>query len=305
MSQRLRFSVLGTVRVTRAGQPVRCGGVRLRTLLATLLLRANQPVSLEGIGERLWDDTRPVQVRRVIQTYVVRLRRVLDGRDLIHTDPGGYLIRVDADQLDLLRFDRLLGMAAATPDVARRAALLSEALGQWRGSACADIASSVLHSRDVTPIVERRLDAEEQLIDAELALGRHAARIPQLRRLVVEYPLRERFTAQLMVALHRSGRQADALSAYLRTRAVLVEELGIEPGAELQRVHRQVLGAHPAPDPRDPVAERLHRYALHHARAVGDHAVERVALAGLAEIRQTRQRTATATDSTVDSRPTA
>ncbi|MGH3758719.1 AfsR/SARP family transcriptional regulator [Actinophytocola sp.] len=293
MSQRLYFSVLGTVRVTRAGQPVRLGGPRLRTLLATLLLCAGRPVSLERIGDRLWEHTPPAQVRRVIQTYIVRLRQVLDGHDLIQTDPGGYLIRVDPDQLDVLRFDTLLGVATATSDVARRAALLSEALSLWRGPACADIVSSVLQSRDVAPIGERRLDAEERLIDAELALGRHVARVPHLRRLVVEYPLRERFTAQLMLALYRSGRRADALTAYLRTRDVLVEEFGIEPGAELQQVHRQVLGAGPGTDPPGPVAERLHVYALHIARAIGDHAVERVALAGLAEIRQLRQGTAT------------
>jgi DNA-binding SARP family transcriptional activator len=288
MSQQLYFSVLGTVGVARGGQPLRVGGTRLRTLLATLLLRANVPVSVESIGDRLWDQTSPAQVRRAVQIYVARLRRLLDERDLIRTDPGGYLIRVDEDQLDLLRFDALLDVAAATTDLARRAALLTEALGMWRGPACADIASGVLQSRDVTPIFERRLDAEEQLVDAELALGRHLARIPHLRRLVVEHPLRERFTVQLMLALYRSGRRADALTAYLRTRDVLVEEFGIEPGAELRRVHRQVLEAVPL----DPASERMHRYALDHARAIGDHDVERVALAGIAEIH--RQATTTA-----------
>lgn len=245
MSGKPYFSVLGPLEVTRRGQPVRVGPPRLRTLLASLLLRANHPVPTGDLVERLWNERPPRQPRDAVQLYVVRLRQALGDPQLIRTTPGGYQIQLDPTHLDLLRFDQLLDHAAKAPDVVRRVELLTEALRLWRDPVCSDLDSDVLRALDATPVNEHRLEAVEQLIDDELSLGRQASQIPRLRRLLAEHPLRERFCGQLMLALYRSGRQAEAVRAYATTAAVLTEELGVSPGRELQHLHQAVLAADP------------------------------------------------------------
>lgn len=240
MSGKPDFSVLGPLEVTRRGRAVRVGPPRLRALLASLLLRANHPVPTGELVERLWNERPPGQPRDAVQLYVVRLRQALGDARLIRTTPGGYQIDMDPTQLDLLRFDQLLRQSAKAPAVARRVELLTEALRLWRGPVCSDLDSDVLRALDATPVNERRLAAEERLIDDELSLGRHASQIPRLRRLVAEHPLRERFCGQLMLALYRSGRQAEAMQAYAATAAVLTHELGVSPGRELRDLHRAV-----------------------------------------------------------------
>ncbi|MBM7789829.1 AfsR/SARP family transcriptional regulator [Tenggerimyces flavus] len=245
MSGKPSFSVLGPLKVTRGGRPVRVGPPRLRTLLASLLLRANHPVPTSELVERLWNERPPSQPRDAVQLYVVRLRQALGDPRLIRTTPGGYQLELDPTQLDLLRFDQLLRQSAKASETGRRVELLTEALRLWRGPICVDLDSDVLHALDATPVNERRLEAEEQLIDDELSLGHHASQLPRLRRLLAEHPLRERFCGQLMLALYRSGRQAEAVQAYTATADVLTHELGVSPGRELRDLHRAILAADP------------------------------------------------------------
>ncbi|MEV6520709.1 BTAD domain-containing putative transcriptional regulator [Longispora sp. NPDC051575] len=245
----MEFAVLGPVRVTHGGADVPVEGPKLRTLLATLLLSANRPVSIPQLTERLWGDTPPVDPRRTIQVYVVRLRRALaGGGDLIRTARAGYELVLDADQLDLTRWSRLLDQAKQTEEPERRTRVLREALALWRGAACADVDSEVLHALDVAPLTERHLQAREQWIDLELELGRHGDVLPELHRLTGEHPLRERFWAQLALALYRSGRQADAMDVYWSVTSLLADQLGVDPGPDLRNLYQAMVAADPRLD---------------------------------------------------------
>ncbi|HEV8558253.1 MAG TPA: BTAD domain-containing putative transcriptional regulator [Actinophytocola sp.] len=238
------FRLLGTLEVTSAGEqrPLRTG--KLRVVLATLLLRANQTVPVDELIDRLWGDTPPAAARNTAQTYVMRLRQVLgdDPRNpkLIHTLPGGYQITVTRDQLDLSRFRYLVQHAEGLePDAATEA--LHEALALWRGPALADIPSESLRGDELPRLTEERLRALERRIDLDLEVGRHGDLVVELSTLTKEHPLRERFWGQLMLALFRSGRQAEALHTYREVRELLVDQLGVEPGAGLQRLHEGIL----------------------------------------------------------------
>ena len=222
------------------------GSRNLRTLLASLLLRPNRPVSTADLTERLWAGEPPRAPLRVLQTNVVRLRHVL-GRDVIRTTPGGYRIAVDAEDLDLLRFERLLAAAVGVEPV-REAAILRGALDLWRGPVVADVESRAVQAYDVPAIAERRLAALERRIELDVLHGADSGLVPELRALVAEHPMRERLWMWLMVVLSRQGRQADALDAYRTLAHRLVGELGIEPGARLREVHQRILrGVDPAP----------------------------------------------------------
>src|SRR5262249_46320078 len=177
------------------------------------------------------------------QGYVSRLRKLLPGGVLVTRAPG-YLLQLEADELDLNRFERLRGEAAAASAVGRYQAaahVLQEALALWRGALLADVAAELELPGELARLEESRLTALEDRIDAELMLGHGAELVAELEALVAAYPLRERPRAQLMLALYRAGRQADALSTYRETRRLMVEELGIEPGAELQQLERRIL----------------------------------------------------------------
>jgi DNA-binding SARP family transcriptional activator len=224
--------------------PVRPG--KQRTVLAALLVEANRVVATDDLAEALWGGRRPPSAQVTLQNYVKRLRHALGDADrsLISTHTRGYQIRAGPGELDLWRARGLLAAAhAAGRDGQWQAAAeqAASALDLWRGDPLADVESELLLRRDVPPLIEMRLQAAEIKADASLHLGRHADVIDELSQLAAAHPLRERFWALLMLALYRSGRQADALAAYQRARNALVEELGAEPGAELRGMQHRVL----------------------------------------------------------------
>ncbi|MFI7063526.1 BTAD domain-containing putative transcriptional regulator [Kribbella sp. NPDC050124] len=263
----LRFSVLGPLTVLRDGEPVELA-TKLRTLLATLLVRAGQPVPLHILADRLWGEEPPVNVRGSLQTYITRLRTALgDDGQVVQTVPGGYLIQADAEQLDLAAFRELVARAdvEAGHDQAE-AALLHQALELWNEMPLSDLAPGSVSSQDLPALVETRMSVLERRIDVDLRLGLHTRLVPELRALTAEHPLRERLWAQLMLALYRCGRQADALSAYESVRRLLAAELGLDPGPELRELQQAVLAGsdrlapleqEAAPEPRWPVHHQL------------------------------------------------
>jgi DNA-binding SARP family transcriptional activator len=236
---------------------VRCGGAALavprgrqRAVLAALLLRANHVVSSDELAEALWGADWPASARVSVQNYVMRLRHTLGpAGSRIATQPHGYLIAVNDGELDIARFEVLLGEARAAAREGRwveAASAAAAALALWRGEPLADADSDLLTAREAPRLGELRLQAAETRIDAELHLGRPGEVIGELRQLAAAQPLRERLHALLMLALYRDSRQAEALAAYRQARAVLAEELGTEPGPELQQLHQQILAADPA-----------------------------------------------------------
>lgn len=227
--------------------PIRAG--KLRILIASLLVDANRLVFVDELVERLWDERPPADPRAVLASYVMRLRRLVDppedSASLIHTGPEGYLIRIEENRLDLLEFAALREQARAATTAEKERVLLGEALGLWRGPALADVRSETLQ-RDVVPgLQEDRLRVLERRIDLDLELGRHAELVAELTGLTAEHPLRERFWGQLMLALHRSGRQPEALDVYGRLRRSLVDALGLDPSAESRRLHELILAGDP------------------------------------------------------------
>ncbi|MFD9950209.1 BTAD domain-containing putative transcriptional regulator [Nonomuraea sp. NPDC059023] len=244
-----RFSVLGPLTVSLgdgAWRPV--PGAKTRTLLACLLLHANQVVSIESLSQRLWGNQPPQDERRVVQTYVARLRQWLGDGTTVRTWPGGYEIRLGPDRLDMLEFRHLLNRACQADSPGQEIALLRRAVGLWRGGACADAASEILQQRDVAVLEEERRRAVERRIDLDLSSGSPSRDlIPELRTLTLEHPLRERHWAQLMRALLQAGRRAESLDAYREAFGHLREELGVEPGAELRDLHQAILAGVPEP----------------------------------------------------------
>jgi DNA-binding SARP family transcriptional activator/Tfp pilus assembly protein PilF len=242
----VEFLLLGPLIVRSNGEvlPVQRG--KQRAVLAVLLLHANRIVSVDQLAEFLWDGEKPLSAQVTVQNYVKRVRQALGDRDhsLISTQPHGYVINVEPSELDVSQFRALLKSAqsaARQGSWEAAAEQASVALTLWRGEPLADVESELLQRRDAPRLAEMLLQAEETRIDASLHLGRHAELIGDLRRLTASHPLRERFWALLMLALFRSGRQADALAAYQQARTALVDQLGAEPGAELRQVHSQVL----------------------------------------------------------------
>jgi DNA-binding SARP family transcriptional activator len=244
------FWLLGplTVRSGTAELPVPRG--KQRAVLAALLLSAGQVVSLDELAVAVWGSQPPPTERVAIQNNVMRLRRSLAAAgSRIRTHPPGYLIRVEADEVDVTRFGVHADAArAAARDHAWEvaAARASAALALWRGEPLADVGSEALTLREVPRLAEMRLQALETRIDADLHLSRHAEVITELRQLAAAHRLRERFHGLLMLALYRDGRQGEALAAYQQARAMLVEELGTEPGAALSQVQQQILAGDPA-----------------------------------------------------------
>jgi DNA-binding SARP family transcriptional activator len=250
----VEFRILGPLEVEQEGRLLKLGGVKQRSLLSALLLRANEVVSRDRLIDELWSASPPDTAQTGLQVYVSQLRKAL-GRDLILTQPPGYLIRVSDGELDLHRFERLVAKARAE-EPAQAAALLREGLALWRGAPLAELGDSFARAERAR-LEEQRLAALEQRIEAELALGDHAELVPELEGLVREQPLRERLRGQLMLALYRCGRQADALVVYRSGRRLLDEELGLKPDDELQRLERAILNHDPSLEP--PVVARAKR----------------------------------------------
>jgi DNA-binding SARP family transcriptional activator len=253
------FRLFGPLEVFQDGKLLPLGGAKQRSLLAVLLLHANQVVSADRLIDELWGEEPPATAAKTIQVYVSRLRKELgDGR--LVTRPPGYMLQVHESELDLVRFEGLLEDAsAADPPGAARS--LREALALWRGPALADLAYEAFAQAEIMRLEELRMTALEQRIEADLASGRHAELVGELEALVAQHPLRERLRCQLMLALYRSGRQAEALGAYKAARTELSDGLGLEPGEELKRLERAILQQDPAldavaPDPVEARAER-------------------------------------------------
>jgi DNA-binding SARP family transcriptional activator len=251
---RPRYRALGPLRVRGLDGWVAVGPAKQRALLAVLLLRANQVVPAEQLMAELWGAHRPATAAKVVQVYVSKLRRLLDDAGAaLQTSPPGYRLVVRPGELDAHEFDRLaaegraLLASGAAADAAER---LGAALALWRGAPLADVPATPLVESEAARLAAHRLVTVGIRVDAELAAGGHVELLPRLEALVREHPLHEGLRGQLMVALYRAGRQADALAAYRDLRGRLVDELGVEPCPELQRVERQILTADPALSPR-------------------------------------------------------
>jgi DNA-binding SARP family transcriptional activator len=241
------FRILGPLEVIAGDRALALGGGRQRKLVAILLLHANEFVSSERLIEDLWGEQRPDTASKALQGYISQLRKAL-APDTLVTRPGGYVLRLAPGELDLDRFERLIdGAREAEPRVA--AEKLREALALWRGPPLADFAYDEFAQSEIARLEERRLVALERRVEADLALGRHAELAGELAALVTRHPLRERLRAQLMLALYRSGRQAEALEAYTDARRTLRDELGLEPSEELQQLQRAILAHDPAVGP--------------------------------------------------------
>ncbi|HWM14345.1 MAG TPA: BTAD domain-containing putative transcriptional regulator [Gaiellaceae bacterium] len=250
----MEFRILGALEVRDAGRPVSLGAQKQRAVLAVLLLRGDELVTSERLLEDVWSDGPPPTARTALQGYVSRLRKAL-GPDLIRTHDAGYALDLGSQERDSRRFELLLAesrSARAEGDVARAAATLAEALALWRGPALADFAYEPFAQAEIARLEGLRLAAAEERIDAELALGKGAELVGDIEALVAEHPFRERPRGLLMLALYRAGRQADALAAYQDARELLVEELGIEPGPELQRLEGSILRQEPELEARPP-----------------------------------------------------
>jgi DNA-binding SARP family transcriptional activator len=242
--------VLGPLEVHADGRPLPLGGTRQRALLALLLLRANQVVSSDRLLEELWPEDQPLAGRAALRVRVSQLRKAL-GADIVETRAPGYVLSAAPEQLDLNRFERLTSEAGRDLEAGnaeRASALLREALALWRGPALAELTYEPFAQPEIGRLEELRLVALERRVDADLALGRHAELVAELEAAVAEHPLRERFRSQLMLALYRCGRQAEALEAYQEARRVLVDELGIEPSRALHELEAAILRQDPALD---------------------------------------------------------
>jgi DNA-binding SARP family transcriptional activator len=244
----MEFRILGPLEVADGDALVPLAGAKQRALLAILLLTANEVISSDRLIDELWGEQSPDSGRTALQVRVSQLRKALGGAGaLILTRAPGYVLRLERQQLDLHRFERLVGEAdVAEPAVA--AVMLREALALWRGPPLADLAYESFAQAAIGRLEELRLAALEKRIEADLALGRHAELVAELEALVTQHPLRERLRAQLMLALYRCGRQADALADYRTARRALTEELAIEPSPPLRELEQAILRQDPSLD---------------------------------------------------------
>ena len=249
----MELRILGPLEIVDGGRRIPVGAPKQRALLAALILRANQPVPAGELAERIWGATPPSSARLTLQGYVLRLRRALASADdvAIVTEPSAYRLSIDPCRVDVCRWAMLIDAAdraAAERDDAGEAARLREALALWRGEPLADVESDSLRRDEVGRLEEMRAGALERRIEADLRLGLHRELIGELTALTAAQPLRETFRAQLMLALHRADRRADALDVYRDARRALVHELGVEPCPRLRRLERAVLVADPSLD---------------------------------------------------------
>jgi DNA-binding SARP family transcriptional activator len=244
------FRILGPLEALDEGRVVRLGGTKQRALLAVLLLHANETLGTERLIDELWGERAPATAAKTVQVYISRLRKALAGSEdngsegVVATREHGYELELDPERLDSQRFARLIAqgrseLAAGRPEPA--AAALEAGLSLWRGPALADLAYEPFAQREIARLDDLRVTAHELLIEARLALGAHAEVVGQLEQLIAEHPYRESLRAQLMLALYRCERQADALQAFQEARVTLVEELGIEPGERLRELERAIL----------------------------------------------------------------
>jgi len=244
------FCLLGPVMVRSSGAIIPVPGGKLRAALAVLLLNQGRAVSMENLAETLWGAGPPPAARATTRNHMMRLRKALGAEGArITTQPHGYRILVEASEVDVSLFESRLSAARNAVrneswDIA--AGQAREALALWRGEPLADVDSELLTMQEVPRLTEMRLQALEMRIDADLHMGRHADVISEIQHLASAHPVREQLHADLMLALYRAGRQAEALAAYHRARNFLVEEIGSEPGTTLRDMHQRILAADPA-----------------------------------------------------------
>jgi DNA-binding SARP family transcriptional activator len=224
--------------------PLKLGGLKQRALLAMLLLNAGRVVPTDTLVDQLWAERPPRTAVTSLQNFLSQLRKLL-GPEAVLTKPPGYLLRVERDQIDAFRFERMIDQARSLQP-AERKQKLEEALALWRGSALADFTFEPFAHAEIRRLEGLQASALEERIDADFECGRHSELIGELEALVAAHPLREALRAQLMLALYRSGRQAESLQLYHETRRTLVEELGVEPGRPLQELFSQLLRQDPA-----------------------------------------------------------
>jgi DNA-binding SARP family transcriptional activator len=250
----MEFRLLGPLEATVEGRPVPLHGIKQRATLGLLLLHANRVVATSTLLRGLWPDDVPPTARKMLQNAISSLRATLamgdreDSSALLLTHAPGYLLSIEPDVLDLVRFNRLVEksrneLAAASWAVAARG--LRQALALWRGPVLADLVEAGISWPEINALKDSRLSALEDCYEAELACGRHREVIGELEELVETEPSRERLCGQLMLALYRDGRQVDALDVFRRIRTKLVDNLGLEPGRELQELERAILAQDP------------------------------------------------------------
>ena len=243
----MEFRVLGPLEVLVDDRLVPLPRRKHRSLLAVLLIHAREPLSRDRLVDDLWGEHPPAAARGALHNYVSQLRRVI-GAERIVRDPAGYALDVDDDQLDLGRFRRLVRESRDAIEMAERARKAREALALWRGPPLPDLVYEPFAALELPLLEEERLSVYKELLDAELELGRHGAILDEIDALVRSNPYDERLRRQLMLALYRAGRQADALEVFRNARQLLVDELGIEPGRELRALEREILEQDPALD---------------------------------------------------------
>lgn len=246
----VRFGILGELRVEAAERTVRLGPPKQRLLLAVLLCQLDRPVSVPSLVDALWECRPPASAVENVRSYVHRLRRLLGAGVELRGGNGGYGLIVDPASVDAHRFTDLArrgesALARDDPTVAR--SLLRQALALWRGRPFAGLEPAAVLATESTRLEEHRLSVAELWVDAELRLGGGAELVSDLRSMVAVHPYRERYWCQLMTALHRSARRADAIAAYHQARTVLAEDLGIDPGVELTALYLSILRDEPPP----------------------------------------------------------
>jgi len=277
----VEFAVLGPLAAWRDGEPVGLGTPKGRVVLALLLSSPGRSITVDALADALWGEAQPKSAAKNLQTYVHRLRQAFGDPARIVRDGHGYLLRAGRDEVDATRFEDLTASARSAVrdgDAERARELYDQALALWRGPAYAGIGDVPALTAEIARLEELRLRVVEERIDADLRLDRHGELVGELTALTAQHPLRERLWAQLMLALHRCGRRADALGAYLRARDVLAEETGLDPGPQLRDLHRAILDEDEAPAPAPDARSALPRML---PPALGDFTGQQ---AGLAEI---------------------
>ncbi len=254
----MEFRILGSLEVVDGDRVIALGGAKQRSLLALLLLHRSETVSLDWLVDALWGERPPATAQKTAQVYVSQLRKLL-GEGRIETRGRGYTLLVAHGELDLDQFELLIERAR-DEEPARAATTLRQALGLFRGEPLQDLAYQPWAQTEIAPLLQLRLAAQEDRVEADLALGRHRSLVVELERLVQEQPLRERLRGQLMLALYRSGRHAEALELYREGRTALDEQLRLEPAPELRELEQRILRHDPSLAPvGQPLVERVRR----------------------------------------------